>query len=196
VLAPADMALHSVTHLHYDGDLEHALRDLVDLHDLLDHFGREPDFWAQLLQRAQALHVQRPLFYALHHCERLLGTTVPAQATQATRVGAPPWPILKLMDALVTQAMMPEHPDVHRQGRGLALWLLYVRSHYLRMPLHLSNPPPDPEGVQAAHAGTGRWALAAAVPPDCKATRSAIMAGRFATPWHVRSSLVVENRSQ
>jgi hypothetical protein len=32
------MVLHSATHLFYDGELNHGLRDLVDLDDLLRHF--------------------------------------------------------------------------------------------------------------------------------------------------------------
>src|SRR5581483_1442714 len=44
VLAPADMVLHSATHLFHNEELTHGLRDLVDLDALLRHFGRDAAF--------------------------------------------------------------------------------------------------------------------------------------------------------
>jgi hypothetical protein len=42
---------------------------------------------------------------------------------------------LHLMDRLIETVMIPEHPDFPRRRRAVAQWLLYVRSHWLRMPL-------------------------------------------------------------
>ena len=42
VLAPTDMVLHSAAHAFHDGELSNSLRDLLDLHDLLSHFGTDP----------------------------------------------------------------------------------------------------------------------------------------------------------
>jgi hypothetical protein len=44
------------------------------------------------------------------------------------------------MDQLVGRALTPEHPDHPTKVTALARWLLYVRSHYLRMPLQLLIP--------------------------------------------------------
>jgi hypothetical protein len=140
VLSPTDMVLHSATHLFYDGALEQGLRDLLDLHDLLSHFGAEPGFWERLVPRAQALDLQRPLFYALRYCKRLLDTPIPSGVTDEAQVGARPVPVLKIMDSLVQRALVPNHPDALPTGQGLVDWLLYVRSHYLRMPLYLLIP--------------------------------------------------------
>jgi hypothetical protein len=38
------------------------------------------------------------------------------------------------MDRLVALALLPPHPDYPPRARALACWLLYVRSHWLRMP--------------------------------------------------------------
>jgi hypothetical protein len=41
------------------------------------------------------------------------------------------------MDRLAKTVLLPEHPDHPRRWKGVAQWLLYIRSHYLRMPPHL-----------------------------------------------------------
>jgi hypothetical protein len=133
VLAPTDMVLHGAAHLFHDGDLRRSLRDLVDLADLLTHFGRiEPDFWSGLISRAAALDLGRPLYYALRYCRSLLRVPVPEGASIAAARHAPPFPIIDAMDWLVPRALIPGPPDGDA-GRG-ATTLLYIRSHWLRMP--------------------------------------------------------------
>ena len=140
VLAPTDMILHSATHLFHDEALERGLRDLVDLDDLLRHWGSEPGFWSRLLERAEALGLERPLYYALRHTARHLATPVPSEALRHAGSGRPPRPWLPVMDALFDHGLTPDHRSCRRQGAGLARWLLYVRSHYLRMPLYRLLP--------------------------------------------------------
>jgi hypothetical protein len=50
VLCPADMVLHGAAHL-FTEEFASGLRQLADLHDLLEHFGQEPTFWSELLAR-------------------------------------------------------------------------------------------------------------------------------------------------
>lgn len=140
VLSREDMMLHCAVHLFHDGDLNHGLRDLVDLHDMFEHFGKDPEFWPRLTSRAQKLGIARPLFYALRYTENLLGTEIPARVLATAGVAAPPWPVKRLMDQLVSRALTPEHPDRPTTVTALARWLLYARSHYLRMPLTLLIP--------------------------------------------------------
>jgi hypothetical protein len=140
VLSPEDMVLHCAVHLFHDGDLNHGLRDLIDLHDLFEHFGKNPEFWPGLASRAQVLGVARPLFYALRFTDRLLGTEIPARVLATAGAAAPTWPVKQLMDQLVDRALTPEHPDHPSTVTALARWLLYVRSHYLRMPPKLLIP--------------------------------------------------------
>jgi hypothetical protein len=131
VLAPLDMVLHSAVHLFYDGEFDHGLRDLVDIHRLLQQFGKEPGFWSALPQRAAQLQLARPLFYALRYAHRLLGADVPAAALAA---GRPPAPLLALMDALFGRALLPAHASCADRYAGGALFLLYIRANWLRMP--------------------------------------------------------------
>ena len=134
VLQPVDMVLNSAVHLFHDGEFINGLRDLVDLSDLLAHFGDLPGFWQQLVERAQAQRLGRPLFYMLRYTQRFLDATIPEGVLKSLRSDEPSWPVLRLMDVLVSRALIPDHPDYPRRGTALAKWLLYVRSHWLRMP--------------------------------------------------------------
>ena len=136
VLAPTDMVLHSLVHLFLEGDPVEGLRlrDLVDVSDLLAHFGRETGFWDLLVPRARELGLQRPLYYGLRFARSVLGTEVPAAVAAEAEFGAPMAPVRWLMDWLVPLAMLPEHPDFPRRSAAVARWLLYLRSHWLRMP--------------------------------------------------------------
>ncbi len=130
VLAPDDMVLHSAAHLFQDGELNGGLRDLLDLDSLFRHFGADESFWGGLLSRAQSMDLERPLFYALRYCEQWLGTPVPDTST----LKRPRAPALAIMDALTRRAVMPDGWEPHSLRTQLARWLLYVRSHWLRMP--------------------------------------------------------------
>lgn len=140
ILAPADMVLHSAVHLFQEGQFGHGLRDLLDLNDLLLHFALAPDFWPTLFSRAQELGLREPLFHALHHIQRLFGTTAPAEYGDAVRALRPGWVARSVLSGLLTIALKPEHPSCDGRLSIAARWLLYVRSHYLRMPLHLMLP--------------------------------------------------------
>jgi hypothetical protein len=70
----------------------------------------------------------------MRYTNRFLAADIPDAAIVATGVGAPPGPVLYLMDNLIGAVMIPEHPDFPRRRRAVAQWLLYVRSHWLRMP--------------------------------------------------------------
>lgn len=140
MLAPEDMVLHSAIHLYQEGEFDHGLRDLLDLHDLLVHFGREPDFWPRLLARAVELRVGEPLYLLLQQRQRLLGAEVPAGVKADVAALRPAWPTRAVVPALLTQALRPHHPACDTPLSNRARWLLYVRSHHLRMPLRLLVP--------------------------------------------------------
>lgn len=135
VLAPIDMVLHSATHLFYGGEMEDALRELVDIADLLGHFGeREPDFWRDFWPRAQRLGLTRPAFYALRYAKQWLAAPVSRDVLAASQASAPPATVLALMDRLVPLALFPVHPDAPAGSAAVARFALFVRSHWVRMP--------------------------------------------------------------
>jgi hypothetical protein len=115
--------------------MDDALRELVDIDLLLRQFStQEPHFWEGFWSRAEQLDLARPVFYGLRYASRLLGTPVPESVLMASRAGAPPAPVIWLMDRLVPAALFPQHPERHRSGTALARLALYIRSHWVRMP--------------------------------------------------------------
>ena len=139
VPAPVDLVLHSATHLFHEGEWEHGLRDLADLDAMLRAWGGERDFWDTLLARAAALNLGRPLFYGLRYCRRLLSTPVPADALDRCPGKPAPW-AAALLDRLFVPAFSTAHASCRLRGAGIATWMLYVRSHWLRMRPHLLLP--------------------------------------------------------
>lgn len=136
-LANEDMVLHSATHLFYDGEFDHGLRDLVDIDLLLKHFGTDQVFWDTLVSRSQQLQLSRPLYYALRYACKILHTTVPGSVMLQLQEYAPN-PLLRWwMDQLFIPALMPMHRSCEGVFSPFIRWMLYVRGHYLRMPMSL-----------------------------------------------------------
>ena len=134
VLAPLDMILHSMTHLFHNDDLSRGLRDLSDLDLLLRHFVLDSNCWHALVDRGKALDLLRPLYYGLVCTRRILGTPVPDAAVQACGTAAPGSLTGALMDALWDRALQTQHPTSANGWTPAALFLLYLRAHWLRMP--------------------------------------------------------------
>lgn len=137
--APADLVLHSATHLFHEGEWQHGLRDLVDLDALLRAGSDEPDFWDALLARAERLNLGRPLFYGLRYCQQLLSTPLPPGLLDRCP-GRPGSRAAARMDRLFVPAFATAHPSCHLPGSSFAAAALYVRSHWLRMPPRLLLP--------------------------------------------------------
>jgi Uncharacterised nucleotidyltransferase len=135
-----DMVIHSATHLFHEGEFHHGLRDLWDLDRMLRDFSaRDPRFWKGLVARAQQLQLTGSLFHGLNYASQVFETPVPAsileEANSWARTLRKP-----VMDFLFLRAFRPDYPQCRLPYTGLALNLLYLRSHYLRMPLYLLLP--------------------------------------------------------
>jgi Uncharacterised nucleotidyltransferase len=133
VLCPADMVLHGAAHL-FTEEFVLGLRQLADLHDLITHFGHQEGFWADLLERARRHRLERLLYYALRYACRVLDTDVPREVRSAAEAWRPNVVVRSVMDAAVLSALPPVAPGQFRAGHSVALWVLYLRSHWLKMP--------------------------------------------------------------
>ena len=140
VLAPEDMVLHSAVHLFNDGELSHGLRDLVDLHDLVRQFSTDAQFWPRLLRRAVVLDLRRPLAYAIHCHSRIFSMTLPGAPQREWPSWLPPYPVRKLMESLFDEGLSPDHYRERGLFASLVDYVIDIRGHYLRMPLHLLIP--------------------------------------------------------
>jgi len=157
-LSPCDQIIHSATHLFHESEFHHALRDLWDLHQLLcalaathgdgaDTAGDTPhggeanrDVWTALQARAVELDLAAPCYLALRYAARVFKTPVPAHTLSGLRF-APGRVRGLLWDSLFLRgAFSVDYPGERPAGRSFALWLLFVRGHFLRMPLQLLVP--------------------------------------------------------
>ena len=141
VLSPIDMVLHSATHLFHDGELEHGLRDLVDMDALIRQFSAQPQFFTTLIERAQMLDLGRPLHYALTYCKLFLQTPIPeAIFSRSVGLGSQSAMIKNLMDVVVLRSLGSILQDKPSALSRMSQFAMYVRSHYLRMPMRLLVP--------------------------------------------------------
>jgi hypothetical protein len=140
VLAPADMVLHSAVHLFNGGEYEIGLRDICDIHDLLCHFGKDSAFWSVLWQRATETDLTTPLYLALHYSCAFLNTPLPAPMKRVLEVYQHWHPAVRLLQPIVSRAVCASGPRGADPLTAVARWLLYVRGHYLRMPMRLLVP--------------------------------------------------------
>ena len=122
ILAPADMIVHAAAHLFADGDLTGGLRNLWDIDRLLRDFGRRPDFWTDLQDRADHHGLRLAVARATCLARRIYGTPV-----------ADEWRSGRGVDRLFEARLLARNG--WGQGTRPALrFAFYVRSHLLRMP--------------------------------------------------------------
>lgn len=140
VLAPEDMLLHSALHLLQEGQFEHGLRDLLDLDSLFREFAAAPRFWSALLERATELGVTRPLYYAVDQTRNLLGTPMPEEFIAAIDRVRPGLLTRRLMGPLLAAALGDTSGHATSRFVAMARQFLYLRGHYMRMPLNLLIP--------------------------------------------------------
>jgi hypothetical protein len=133
VLSPPDILLHNAVHLFMNDELRGGLRDVVDFRDLFEHFARAtPDFEQRLLARSRLLGCNRPLYYAVSTAHSLLRLKASPEFLDEVDRYAPAGPKKNLMAWLFEQVLAPRRLRSRRSD--LANQLLFVRSHWVRMP--------------------------------------------------------------
>ena len=140
VLSPVDMVLHCAVNLFQNNELADDLRDLLDLHHLLRFFSqRDDDFWEDLVKRANQFQLGYALYYGLHFSRRIFKTAVPVTIFGALN-DRPGTFKLWIMNRLVPFALLPFHPDNPSRWAQFSRFVLYLRSHLIRMPLRILIP--------------------------------------------------------
>ena len=136
VLGSTDMVIHSACHLFF-GEFHKGLRDLHDLHLLLSDFGSDERFWGELVARANHLCLALPVLDALTQCRRLYHTVVPIEVFEKLRsLKTSPYPEF-LRNWMFEHAFRPDHASAVSATTLIAQRAVFVRSHWLRMPLPL-----------------------------------------------------------
>ena len=142
VLAPEDMVLHAIVHLFWGGEMDDAIREVVDVHDLIE-IARSSGEAAEraLWVRAGELDLVGPARLAAGCIESILGSSAdgrcePGCATRGRNRSTSDRFVLGLMIC----ALFPAHPEYPRLRCTLARLALYARSHWSRMPLGTLAP--------------------------------------------------------
>jgi len=139
-LAPTDIIIHCSVHLFYEGEFDHGFRDLLDLRDLFTCYGTKKEFWDEVIERADILDSNVPLYYAIHYCNIILKMSVPNYVWQHEKLFRPNRYQSYISDFLFLRALVPYHRSCNSRLSYLAKSVLYIRSHYIRMPLYLLVP--------------------------------------------------------
>ncbi|MGM9515317.1 nucleotidyltransferase domain-containing protein [Roseateles sp. DB2] len=138
LLQPTDLVLHSALHLCLDGELDHAWRDLLDLHDLLSLLPAEGGATA-LLDRAVQLRLLPVMSQSLAPLCRLLPEHGLLQSLaaglDAVQPGWQRWPSARWMCTALGLDETASSAQRQRASRRL-----YWRAHLLRMPPRLLFP--------------------------------------------------------
>lgn len=140
VLSPADMILHAATHLFSDGESEMALRNLVDIAELLSFFQRDDGFNRKLADRAFEVGLDRPLYYAAHFIEKVLRQNELQEIKGILESAAPCKPALRFLEAVYLPVFEGNHPTVWSSMTKYSRMALFLRGQWLRMPAHLLIP--------------------------------------------------------
>jgi len=140
ILNPVDMVIHCAVNLFQNNELADDLRDLLDFHDLLVFFNaKEEGFWEKLTVRANQLCLSNILFYAMYFSKNIFETNIPDHVFSG--LDRKPGKLqLWIMHQAVPLALFPQHPDKPSRIVSMARTLMYLRSHWIRMPLYILIP--------------------------------------------------------
>lgn len=117
VLRPEDMLCHAAAHLMADGDLAGGMRNLWDVHCLIEEFGV-----ANLEKRAGRHGLGSAVARAARHAHDLYGTAIPEG-----------WRSRDVRDTLYRRRILARDAW-GRRTRKLTRLGFYIRSHAIRMP--------------------------------------------------------------
>jgi len=117
MLSPADMVCHAAAHLFADGDLSGGMRNLWDIHCVMDEFGS-----VDLPERARLHGLAPAVGRALRLANTLYGTPLPDG-----------WRVAGTGDRLYLRRLTARD-GWGRHTRPVTRLGFYVRSHWLRMP--------------------------------------------------------------
>jgi len=138
-LSDIGIVLHSAVHLFTESEFNAGLRNLYDLHRLIEHYAARPAFGTELADMAEQTGLDEVTALVAHWTRSVFGTRLPpALARAAERHAAST--AGRLATTLVCRAMHPDRAPFTSAGYAAARAAMYVRGHYLRMPLKLLVP--------------------------------------------------------
>ena len=141
LLSLEDRILHSAVHLLLDGEFQHGFRDLHDLYLLLNQAMRdEPEFISILQIRAQQLGFELITWYLLRLMVDIFDMKLSPQTLQQSDQVVRWLGIRRIVLYLFKRVLLPDQQFRRSSRFRHYAWLLYIRSHWLKMPVHLLIP--------------------------------------------------------
>lgn len=140
-LGDEDLLLHSSAHLFFDGEFKHGFRDLEDIRSILNGWKLVEAGWKSLLDRASLLGLSHPCFFALYFSREWFDVDMPEWVLERVAADAGLGRIRKkVLLNLFCESLLPVHHSCESRVNSFARYCLYIRSHYLRMPVRLLIP--------------------------------------------------------
>lgn len=142
-LSEFDRLLHSAQHLFSEGELDKGLRDLSDISMMLNALlDDNKDNSIELINRAEQLGLDYPLQLALRAIDKqfYMQHDLTPFRQHHWRKNKFNGIRLKILDWCFSRLFIPHHPSATNISFYIAQWIIYMRSHHLRMPLRLLLP--------------------------------------------------------
>lgn len=134
VLSFAAMTLHSLIHLFFNEEVKKGYRDLIDLHTLITA-NNNKEFWFDLIALAKQTSFGLELFLACRYTQKILQTEIP-DFVQDEINQFRPWNIT-ILDFVYEKTLKPNHPMCKTKFFALAEFVVLLRGHFQKMPLHI-----------------------------------------------------------
>ncbi|MCG5495347.1 nucleotidyltransferase family protein [Ectothiorhodospira variabilis] len=133
--APRHLVLHAIVHLFSETDWDRGLRDLYDIHTLIEHYQTQygPAFFDELLEEAEALGVGWLMEPAIWCCQNRFRTQVPDGVRGRLRDHAARLPARWLGHRMFHHALNGRISATPRTD-ALARSFVFLRGHWLKMP--------------------------------------------------------------
>ena len=134
VLAGPQTVLHSIIHLLMNEDFSSSLRDLFDIYLLLTEYADE-DFWVTLTQLAKDAGFLEEFYFCLVALSTIFNIQYPLSVQRYMAGHKPSWLSTFWAKQVFIHAIIPAHPLVSRGKQKIARGLVYLRGHWIKMPL-------------------------------------------------------------
>ena len=138
-LSRRDMLLHCAVHLFTESEFDHGIRDLLDLHLMLQEFQLNKDnFLDDLTQRAIDLGIANYLYFAIRYSRLIFAT--PISESTIIRLDTYRPSCLAVWDFAFLNVFKPNIKSNQTWKTPIAKFLTYWRGHLLRMPIKILLP--------------------------------------------------------
>ena len=134
ILSFSAMTLHSLIHLFFNEEVKKGYRDIIDIHTLMTTNNNKV-FWMDLISLAKETNFGLELFLACRYTQQILQTEIPDFVQDAISQFCP-WNIA-FLDFMYINALKPNHPVCRSRLFALAEFLVLIRGHFQKMPLHI-----------------------------------------------------------